>query len=111
MRVGTIADRFIAVGGQQDYATGARRAGLAPDAITEVGSGYRKIVKLLAAELEPGDVVLIKGRSGQRLERVTLGLQGRSLGCELDACRVNGSICCAACPVLERGWRTSRVLP
>jgi UDP-N-acetylmuramoyl-tripeptide--D-alanyl-D-alanine ligase len=110
-RVGEIADRFITVGDGRDFGVGARRAGLATEAITHVGSDVRKAASLLEAELEPGDVVLVKGRDTQRMERITLALQGRTIGCTLAACQVNAVHSCADCPVLERGWGGHRVVP
>jgi UDP-N-acetylmuramyl pentapeptide synthase len=34
--------------------------------------------------LRPADVVLIKGRSTQKLERIYLALSGRRVGCDIE---------------------------
>jgi hypothetical protein len=61
-------------------------------------------VQLLERELQAGDVVLIKGRTNQRLERVALALQGRQVGCTITACPAHSAQECASCPMLGRGW-------
>jgi UDP-N-acetylmuramyl pentapeptide synthase len=111
VRVADIADRLISFGGWSDYGVGARKAGLPGDAITHVKSDLGQIARLLKAELGPGDVVLVKGRGSQRMERITLALQGRTVGCGLDECRVAAKWRCERCPVLEQGWGDKRVLP
>jgi hypothetical protein len=70
-----------------------------------------QITRLLQAELGPGDVVLVKGRDTQRMERIALGLQGHTVRCGLDTCGATTSWRCGNCPVLERGWGNRRVLP
>jgi hypothetical protein len=62
------------------------------------------------ATLKPGDVVLVKGRDTQRLERVSLALSGRPVRCDIDFCDIKG-MRCEVCPMLERGWQDLRVLP
>jgi UDP-N-acetylmuramoyl-tripeptide--D-alanyl-D-alanine ligase len=63
-----------------------------------------QVVRHLSGRLEPGDVVLVKGRDTQRLERIALGLLGRKVGCDLDFCNTR-MFRCDQCPMLERGWR------
>lgn len=58
-------------------------------------------VQLLARELRPGDVVLIKGRTEQHLARVALALAGRDVRCAVDACRLT-LLFCRNCPLLPR---------
>jgi len=60
-------------------------------------------------DLGPGDVVLIKGRDRQRLDRVAFALAGRQVRCNVDPCTAN-PIRCATCPMLERGWDGLKVI-
>jgi UDP-N-acetylmuramoyl-tripeptide--D-alanyl-D-alanine ligase len=102
-RVAEIADRAIFVGANfQRYATGARRAGLERDALVDAGRDALRAAEAVEDDLRPGDVVLLKGRDTQRLERVALALAGRRVRCEITHC--DSSPRCDTCPMLERGW-------
>ena len=104
-RLGRIADRVVLVGTQaRKYAVGFRRTGRADDRLVNVGHDLQRAADLIAADLGPGDVVLIKGRDYQRLERAAFLLQGRAVRCELTACRLNLVRRCGSCVMLERGW-------
>jgi len=103
-RVGLAADRFLIVGANaQRYATGAHASGLDRSAISVPGRLVSEAVRVLRSELRSGDVVLIKGHHYQRLERVTLALQGVAVRCDIERCEVKGRTC-AECPMLTRGW-------
>jgi UDP-N-acetylmuramyl pentapeptide synthase len=109
-RAAGIADRTIIVGEQfRRYAAGARRAGLRREALVDAGRSARAATEAVRADLRPGDVVLIKGRTGQRLERVALALAGRAVRCDISYCR-SYPIRCERCPMLERGWDGLRVV-
>ena len=56
-----------------------------------------------------GDVLLIKGRRPQKLDRVRMILQGRRVGCDIPFCDIR-TMDCEDCPMLERGWGTHRVI-
>jgi hypothetical protein len=60
-------------------------------------------------DLGTGDVVLIKGRDTQRLDRVALALMGRAVRCDIAFCNAM-PMRCASCPMLERGWDGLRVV-
>ena len=110
-RVGQIATRaiFVASGSMsKTYATGAQRGGLPRDALINAGGKVRLAVEALQDDLQPGDVVLIKGRGAQHLQRVALALMGRQVRCDLVFC--DAKIPCDRCPMLERGWMGRRVL-
>ncbi len=105
-RLAAIASRAIFVGGNfQRYATGAVRAGMARSALIDAGRGVREAAEAAAAGLGPGDVVLVKGRDTQRLDRVALALQGRKVACRIESCALLG-VRCETCPKLETGWAT-----
>jgi hypothetical protein len=76
---------------------------MAREALVDAGRSVRQAAAALAADLRAGDVVLLKGRDTQRLERIGLILAGRRVGCELVECDVR-LIRCDTCPMLERGW-------
>jgi hypothetical protein len=57
----------------------------------------------VGSELGRGDVVLIKGAAGQRLDRVGLALAGRRVGCALPSC-VTKVTRCDGCPMRAEGW-------
>jgi UDP-N-acetylmuramoyl-tripeptide--D-alanyl-D-alanine ligase len=103
-RIAGIATRAIFVAeGSQRYASGARRAGMPGPALLDAGRSVARAVELVEEDLGPGDVVLIKGRDNQRLERISLALEGRTVRCELRVCPLKG-VSCDRCPMLERGW-------
>jgi UDP-N-acetylmuramoyl-tripeptide--D-alanyl-D-alanine ligase len=54
---------------------------------------------ILRSELRAGDVVLLKGRASQKLERVALALQGRRVRCRRPECRFKLQDC-GRCPSL-----------
>lgn len=103
-RVAPLVTRAILVGHTgKGFRTGLRQAGLSRDAIIEGGHGWRGAYDTLAASLEPGDVVLLKGRHDQRLERVSLALTGKQVRCDLPVCNTPLGRC-DTCPMLETGW-------
>jgi UDP-N-acetylmuramyl pentapeptide synthase len=110
-RVGRIAERATFIvrqnGKYKSYATGAVRGGLSRDALLNSQGSIRKVVEILQRELRPGDVVLIKGRDNQRLERVSLSLMGRKVRCDISFCDLK--LLCEHCPMLEDGWKHSKV--
>ncbi|HVS02842.1 MAG TPA: Mur ligase family protein [Thermoanaerobaculia bacterium] len=63
--------------------------------------------ELLRGELGPGDVVLLKGRDEQKMERIALLLRGETVRCVLRTCRAIGQGC-FGCAMRERGWEGLR---
>lgn len=104
-RIAAIADQALFVGGNfQRYAAGARRAGMTGERVVDAGRSWRVAFEHLRRELGPGDVVLVKGRDTQRLDRVSLALLGRDVRCARTECEL---IDCDGCPMLERRPATS----
>ncbi|HET6469919.1 MAG TPA: Mur ligase family protein [Geminicoccaceae bacterium] len=116
-RLAAVASRVVVVGGQRTfrgYAAAATRAGLPREALVSAGRSVMAAAQAVEADLRAGDVILIKGRDTQRLDRVALALQGRMVGCRIEVCPIRGiSICsrCETCPMLERGWQTASPWP
>lgn len=110
-RVAAIADHLIVYGkGYADYSSGARRAGMSDASIHDGGNAPQRAAGVLRALLRPGDVVLVKARRGQKLDRVRLLLQGRTVGCDIALCDLQDP--CVECPMCASGWGSHRaVLP
>ena len=109
-RIGRVATRAIFIGEQfQDCAAGATRAGFPGHALVDAGTNALAAAQALKQDLKLGDVVLIKGRDRQRLDRVALALAGRQARCGIETCTAK-STRCDRCPMLERGWDGLRVV-
>jgi UDP-N-acetylmuramoyl-tripeptide--D-alanyl-D-alanine ligase len=74
-RAAEVVDELVTVGPRgQLIAASARLAGLPPTAITELADPLDAI-SFLKGRLGPGEVVLIKGSHGLRMERITAALE------------------------------------
>jgi UDP-N-acetylmuramoyl-tripeptide--D-alanyl-D-alanine ligase len=103
-RIAQIVSYAIFIGGNfQRYAAGAARGGLPRNALLNAGTSVLKAIEMLQDELKTGDIVLVKGRDTQRLDRVALALMGRVVRCDISFC--NAKLRCEHCPMLERGWK------
>ena len=102
--LGHIASRIVVLGSGKfrGYSTGARAAGLDRTAIVDARSSVRAAYTAIQAELRPGDIVLVKGRREQHMERISLALQGREVGCDVEHCPMRGLVC-DRCPALATG--------
>lgn len=104
-RIAKAASRAIFIGGNfQRYSAGARRGGLPSSSLMDAGRSVLKAAEILRSDLDPGDVILIKGRDSERLDRITLSLMGRAVRCNLNYCNTRVEERCERCPMLERGW-------
>jgi hypothetical protein len=103
-QVAAAADRVIMIGsrGLTSVVAGAVAAGAERSGFTYVGSAMHEAIALLRSELAPGDAVLVKGASSQRLDRVSLALRGRDVRCPVKTCQVPLVIRCTDCPMLGR---------
>jgi UDP-N-acetylmuramyl pentapeptide synthase len=98
-RIGRIAQRTIFLRGHGAlYRQGARRGGMPPDRMS-VAEDVAGAAEQLRAELADGDVVLVKGRAIQQLDRITLALIGRDVACRRLRCTLKLRPC-ARCPLL-----------
>jgi UDP-N-acetylmuramyl pentapeptide synthase len=98
-RIGRIAQRAIFMRGHATlYRQGARRGGMDPRNMA-VAEDVAAATALLRPELADGDVVLVKGRWMQRLDRITLALSGREVNCRRLQCGLK-LLACARCPLL-----------
>jgi UDP-N-acetylmuramoyl-tripeptide--D-alanyl-D-alanine ligase len=105
-RIAGLAQYAILLGKKIDsYRSGLRRGGMAADHIIEAGRSWRQALAALQAIARPGDVVLLKGRHDERLERIALALEGRTVGCNLMVCNTPLGRC-DSCPMLRHGWGT-----
>jgi UDP-N-acetylmuramoyl-tripeptide--D-alanyl-D-alanine ligase len=103
-RFAQVASRVVVVGPMfQRYAAGATAAGLSRAALVDAKRDVRAAWEAVQADLGPGDIVLVKGRDTERLDRVALALQGRPVRCTIEFCDLRG-VRCQTCPKLETGW-------
>ncbi len=94
-RVVQVADLAVLVTREsRRYASGARKV-REPDSFIAAGPRFEGAVRILEGLLGPGDVVLLKGRDTQKLERIALTLMGGDVKCRIRMCRL--SIRCDAC--------------
>ena len=81
------------------YRAGLNRGGFPRSAVIDANRSSLKAAEAVQNMAEPGDVVLIKGRDIQRLERVAFALLGKTVRCNLPYCRRKASRC-AHCEML-----------
>lgn len=106
VRLASIVSLAVIIGNSENhrsYAAGAAHAGMACNTFLFADNSAHNAAEILRRELKPGDVLLIKGLSNQRLERIALALTDRPVRCDIPECNVK-DIPCANCPMLERGW-------
>jgi len=109
-RLAELADMAIFVGSNfQRYSAGALAGGMPRSALVDAGHSVLDATRQLIDHTCEGDLVLIKGRDTQRLERIACGLEGRSVRCDINFCQTRLTSC-AQCPMLERGWSGKRVV-
>ena len=89
--------------------SGARRAGMPRSSVTIASRTVHDAAEALSAVLHPGDVLLIKGRGPEKLDRVRLILEGREVGCAIRYCSFR-TLECEDCAMLEQGWGRHRVI-
>lgn len=93
-QVGVFADLLLAMGSDcKGMASAAKKAGMAEQNIIKCGSSVRKAARELRGRLQPGDLVLIKGRRDMQLRRITLLLLGRPVSCSVKQCEWTSLIC------------------
>lgn len=109
-RIATMADYAVFVGVNfQRYAAGTTESGLPRSALFNARESVLEAAEYLRKELKAGDAVLVKGRDTQRLERIALALEGRTVRCDISFCDTR-VVACEECPMLERGWNGMRVV-
>ena len=84
----------------KEFSSGARRGGLEKDKLFYVRGSVMEVGHILQHNIIAGDVVLIKGRSNQKPERVTFLLMGEEVSCDIGFCKAK--INCEHCPMLKR---------
>jgi UDP-N-acetylmuramyl pentapeptide synthase len=87
----------------QSYASGASAAGMPRERILRFHNNLRQAIETLRTILQPGDVLMVKGRLDDHLERITLALSGQKVKCWRTECR-SRAYRCDNCPMLEKGW-------
>jgi len=103
--IAQVATKAIFITGKfRAYAAGARVGGLPSSSLVDVGGSFLEAIDALRQDLGLGDVILIKGRDTQRLDRITLSLTGRTINCNVTFCNTKAARC-GHCPMLERGWK------
>jgi UDP-N-acetylmuramoyl-tripeptide--D-alanyl-D-alanine ligase len=95
-------DRVMFVGTGKhlgSFRSGATKAGMAHEKVERVNDAHEAL-ELLRHDLQPEDLVFIKGRWQQALGRVGLALAGRDVQCRADPCPFKRMLC-DVCPYLE----------
>jgi UDP-N-acetylmuramoyl-tripeptide--D-alanyl-D-alanine ligase len=107
-RVASFADRAVFVGDTvkgRAFLAGAVRAGLNRESIVCTEKAIPGALEALPQPLKTGDVVLLKGCSEQRLDRIALALMGYEVRCQVRECTAAVTLRCHHCKMLKRGWK------
>ncbi|MCP5116494.1 MAG: hypothetical protein GY953_37170, partial [bacterium] len=109
-RIAEVASEAVFVSSQnQSYSSGALKGGMPSDRIHRLKGSVLLASDLLRGQLAAGDIVLIKGRDTQRLDRIAFALAGRAVKCDIGFCRAM-PMRCSNCAMLERGWDGRKVI-
>lgn len=111
-QVASVADKVIFIGGKKrlrPFRSGLRNKGFFDDPIVHYAKNVKEVADILKKFLVPGDLVLLKGASSQKLKRVLSCLNGHRVECELKKCTIRFTEC-KNCPMLERGWDKFRTI-
>lgn len=102
-RISQIADKALFVGShdlEKARASFVREGKDRGDAVLVKNDVYEVIAHLRGMIL-PGDVILVKGRNTQRLQRVVLALRQQKVTCPVKVCNVKVHSC-DECPMLDK---------
>jgi UDP-N-acetylmuramoyl-tripeptide--D-alanyl-D-alanine ligase len=98
-------DEVVVIGpGVERLIEPIRAAGFPADRIHQSAPGILDAISTVRGLLRPGDTVLLKGRIPQKLDRLILALQGRTVVCNLEICSTPGWYC-QDCEMLETGFK------
>ena len=104
-RLAAMAAKVVVYGGQaKRYGVGLRAGGSPKEALIDAGREIGAAWRAVQCDLRPGDVVLVKGRTSERLDRIALSLLGHQVRCTIESCKIT-ELRCEACPRLETGWK------
>jgi len=84
---------FLTGNNARRWSAGLAAGGMARNKIVRCRGGWADVAERLRQDLGPGDVVLIKGRNEQRLERIALALAGEKIHCSLPTCHAVNLAC------------------
>ena len=99
------ATKVIVVGEKrafERYRAGLCAGGMPRESIVHASRSAIGVAELLQESLEPEDVVLVKGKDVQRLERVSFALMGQKVRCDLTRCYMKATRC-GTCSLLGQG--------
>lgn len=82
---------------------------MSKESVERARNGLAGIARRVLQKLQPGDVVLVKGRDTQRLDRISLALQGENVKCDIRFCDAR-VYRCDSCPMLRAGWGNRKVV-
>jgi len=102
-RIAESADLAIIINNREMFRTirrGATLAGMPSERLKRATGNPLSVLRELPDDLGEGDLILIKGRTDERLARITLALEGKKVGCRIKHCRTK-HILCRTCPWLE----------
>jgi len=108
-RLAAVAAKVVFVGEREslrNLMSGARSAGMPGDRVIYAGKSSRCAATIVRADLRSEDVILIKGRGTQHLERVAFHLVGRPVPCDIDVCGFKPG--CDECPLIVRAAHRAR---
>lgn len=95
-RIAGIADSVFIINRKEMFhsiSQGAKKAGMDEKRLTRVEGNVLSVIPLLPGDLGQGDLILVKGRTNQRLARITLALAGKKVGCLIPSCPDRNHIC------------------
>jgi UDP-N-acetylmuramoyl-tripeptide--D-alanyl-D-alanine ligase len=110
-RIAEIFDLAIIVGmHHRDYKAGFKLGDRPAECLLHAGTEISNAFSLLPRDLGTGHCILIKGRASQKLERISLMLQGKAVACSATNCTSELQRC-GNCRMLEKGWKGKRLPP
>ncbi|MGE0268175.1 MAG: Mur ligase family protein [Candidatus Omnitrophota bacterium] len=101
--IGQTVDKVLLVGGMELEKTRAGFVGSGKDRSDAVyiKNDVYQAIELIRGMIQPGDVILVKGRGTQRLHRIVLALRQIRVTCPVKICNVKVHTC-DECPMLDK---------
>ncbi len=87
-RIGEVASGLVIVGRNVErYTSAAVRGGMPKNQVVAMPLAYAEAAAYVMQHTGPGDVILVKGRASDRVQRVSLSILGRDVRCRRYPCR------------------------